>query len=114
MDEPLGSSLNFSVWSKGSNVKTTVPTTTANMYAALDNISADTDKRLMSAGNRSSGKDQYISKGPSMERTYKQYSEGASNNSSQYILFDISFFLKTVAVQDLVRNTDRMIVATVV
>lgn len=79
MDEPLGSSVMYSVWLRGSTIKTpptSVPTTTANMYAALENISTDTDKRSMGPGGRPGGKDHYSSKGPSMERTYKQYGEG--------------------------------------
>lgn len=80
MDEPLGSSTFFSAWSRGAGSaikgqQPTVPAVSANIYAHLDTDS-DKQRSLGAAGNRPSGKDQYSSKGPSMERTYKQYSDG--------------------------------------
>lgn len=53
-----------------------MPTTTSNIYSALD---TDSDKRSLagSTGNKPSGRDQYSSKGPSLERqNYRQHSDG--------------------------------------
>lgn len=80
----LGSKNLFGNWGRGSNIKTQQPhtlvTNTANMYAALENINSDQDKSR--SGYDSRLKDPYVSKGPSMERTYKQsYEDGRGSRS---------------------------------
>ncbi|KAK9709826.1 eIF4-gamma/eIF5/eIF2-epsilon [Popillia japonica] len=84
IDEPLGSSQMFGTWIRGSNVKTAPisnPTPSiANMFAALENIGNDVDKR--SPMNYSS-KDPYHSKGTSLERNYKHsFEDGRGSRSS--------------------------------
>lgn len=82
VDEPLGSSQFFSAWSRGAGSaikgqQPAPPTVSANTYALLD-TEGDKQRSMGSGGggNRASGKDHYSSKGPSMERTFKQYSDG--------------------------------------
>lgn len=48
IDEPLGSSQMFGTWVRGSNIKTSAPTPPiGNMYAALENMGNDVDKRSL-------------------------------------------------------------------
>lgn len=80
VDEPLGSSQFFSAWSRGAGSaikgqQPAPPTVSANAYALLDTDS-DKQRSLGGGGNRPSGKDHYSSKGPSMERNFKQYNDG--------------------------------------
>lgn len=79
VDEPLGSRQMFDNWGRGSNIKTSnMPTTTSspNMFAALESIGNDTEKRsleMRTGGSRSSStRDPYNSKGPSLERSYNK------------------------------------------
>lgn len=80
----------FDTWGRGSNIKTSnMPTATSspNMYAALETIGNDTDKRsldMRSGGSRSSTtRDPYNSKGPSLERSYnKQQLQSHDRRSS--------------------------------
>lgn len=90
----LGSKHLFGHWGKGSNIKTSAHapvTNTANMYAALENINSDQDKSRFD----SRLKDTYVSKGPSLERSYKSYEDGmyllglAYNNGNANIYFNI-------------------------
>lgn len=78
----LGSKTQFGQWGRGSNIKsqTNAPVTnTANMYAALENINIDEKTR---SNYESRFKDSYVSKGPSMERGYKQnYEDGRGSRS---------------------------------
>lgn len=79
----LGSKTLFGQWGRGSNIKTqTHPsvTNTTNMYAALENINSEQDRSR--GGFDSRLKDPYVSKGPSMERSYKQnYEDGRGSRS---------------------------------
>lgn len=75
----------FDNWGRGSNIKTNNLTTTAsspNMFAALEAMPNDTDKRFLGSG-RSSTRDPYSSKGPSLERNYKQQSHDNRRASSR-------------------------------
>ncbi|GJQ70481.1 putative RNA binding protein [Trypoxylus dichotomus] len=86
IDEPLGSSQMFGTWMRGSNIKPSTQTpSTGNMYAALESIGNDVDKR--SAMNYAS-KDPYHSKGASLERNFKHSFEDGrgSRSGSQHRL----------------------------
>nr|XP_022920525.1 eukaryotic translation initiation factor 4 gamma 3 isoform X3 [Onthophagus taurus] len=81
-DEPLGSSNMFGQWGRGSNLKTNPPSSLANMYAPLENMGNDVEKRSSMGGTYRS-KDPYTSKGPSLERNYKHssYEDGRGSRS---------------------------------
>ncbi|KRT79506.1 hypothetical protein AMK59_7397 [Oryctes borbonicus] len=81
VDEPLGSSQMFGSWTRGSNIKptNTQAPSTGNMYAALENMGNDVDKR--STLNYGS-KDPYHSKGASLERNFKHSFEDGRGSRS--------------------------------